>query len=382
VVEGRLTEAGLMATDLESETDPGEVETPRPSIKITGLHIRGLKSIGSLDLPGDGLGWDGPIPDMVMMGGINGSGKTTLLNFLAVAFEQLENHSSNFPNSIPIPPALRVDEARIDFFFPGAGPNYRAIRFLVGDPDFIDHNTDANWFGLSRTARLVDGDWAIRCGTLPPAFISIVQSSKWISPSRDGFGPPHLVYFPSERRTLISPPTNHKFAGKLSGQLNFVDRWEPPEKWDNSLEARLYGIRWEDLNAKEEGRNLEANGFEVYSQAFDRFFEGRKKLKWHRGELVVETKSGDIHDLSELSSGEKQVILFMGELLHRWRPGSLILIDEPELHLHQSYQTRLWESLVDWQKERGGQVIVATQSGHLFKIADSAMKVLLSRQSR
>ncbi len=74
-----------MATDLETRTEGGEV-APRPSLKITGLHIRGLKSINSLDLPEDGLGWNGAIPDLVMVGGINGSGKTTLLEFLAGAF--------------------------------------------------------------------------------------------------------------------------------------------------------------------------------------------------------------------------------------------------------------------------------------------------------
>jgi predicted ATPase len=133
------------------------------------------------------------------------------------------------------------------------------------------------------------------------------------------------------------------------------------------------------LNAKEEGRPEEATQFRSCQLAFDRFFEGRKRIRWTpKGELVVETKNGDIHDLSELSSGEKQVILFMGELLHRWRPGSLILIDEPELHLHESYQTKLWQALVDWQTERGGQVILATQSDHLFGLSGSGTRVILS----
>ena len=48
-----------------------------------------------------------------------------------------------------------------------------------------------------------------------------------------------------------------------------------------------------------------------------------------------------------------------GELLRHWRPGSLILIDEPELHLHSHWQTRLYLALRYWQRERGGQMIVA-----------------------
>jgi predicted ATP-dependent endonuclease of OLD family len=82
-----------------------------------------------------------------------------------------------------------------------------------------------------------------------------------------------------------------------------------------------------------------------------------------------------------LSRGEKQVLLLSGELLRHWRPGSLILIDDPELHLHAHWQTRLYEALRYWQKERRGQVILSTQSTHLVEIADAAGMVLLGNES-
>jgi ATPase subunit of ABC transporter with duplicated ATPase domains len=188
---------------------------------------------------------------------------------------------------------------------------------------------------------------------------------------------PGAVYIPSEERTFVLPQERFKAAGKSSNLDSFVYRWRPPEKWEDSLEARLYSARWEDLNAKEEGRPQDAHHFNAYSREFERFFGGAKSLKWVQGELTVELKNGTQHDLSRLSSGEKQVITLMGEILHRWRPGSLILIDEPELHLHSSWLTRLWEALEYWQRERGGQVIVATQSNHLFQIAEPRTAVLL-----
>ncbi len=117
-----------MATDLETKADQGEVPLARPSLKITGLHIRGLKSIGSLDLPGDGLGWDGPIPDFVMVGGINGSGKTTLLEFLAGAFSQM-NRPLPDGQLVEVPPKVRALEAKIDFWFDHGGLGFNSIRF-------------------------------------------------------------------------------------------------------------------------------------------------------------------------------------------------------------------------------------------------------------
>ena len=358
-----------MATDLETGTDQGELAAARPSLKIVGLHIRGLKSITSLDLPEDGLGWDGPIPDFVMVGGINGSGKTTLLEFLASAFVLLGRLASP-PESVP--PILRAIEARIDARISMPGMSQVPIRLLVGDDHFMAANAGDTWFGYSYLGPGNETAWLHSSGKTLEVF-----SLNELIRNEAGGDVPAIVYFPSEQRTLISPETSHKFAGKLFQKVPFIGLWKPPKDWDDSLEARLYSTRWEDLNAKEEGRAQEANGFDSYSKAFDRFFEGRKRLRWDHAELVVETKSGVIHDLSELSSGEKQVILFMGELLHRWRPGSIILIDEPELHLHEYYQTRLWEALVDWQKERGGQVILATQSDHLFGLSGHGTRVIL-----
>lgn len=77
----------------------------KPSLKITGLHIRGLGPIRSLDLPADGLGWNGKVPDdLILIGGANGSGKTTLLRFIAEAFKLISTPQDGikFPFGQPI----------------------------------------------------------------------------------------------------------------------------------------------------------------------------------------------------------------------------------------------------------------------------------------
>jgi predicted ATPase len=371
-----------MATDLEIGTETGEPALARPSLKITGLHIRGLKSIGSLDLPGDGLGWDGPIPDFVMVGGINGSGKTTLLEFIIHAFDYF-SRTFDLHDFQDLPAELRAVEACIDLRFRIPGLPDDGFRFLIGDKSFLTKNAEGMRFEFDRISSLSAHRGRFQYHDQAGAVLRL-ENRLFRAKNEENYRSPTVVYFPSEGRNLVIPETSYKMPGNLTPSDKFVQSWQRPMDWKDSLPARLYALRWEDLNAKEEGRPEEATHFQSYQLAFNRFFEGRKRLKWTpKGELVVETKGGDIHDLSELSSGEKQVILFMGELLHRWRPGSLILIDEPELHLHESYQTKLWESLVDWQKERGGQVIVATQSGHLFGLSGPGTRVILSnRRSR
>lgn len=144
----------------------------------------------------------------------------------------------------------------------------------------------------------------------------------------------------------------------------------------------MYNLRWEDLNAKEEGRPEDAHHFASYAEAFHRLTEERKSLAFEGGKLVVRVEGSHVaHDLAALSSGERQLLVLLGELLRYWRPGSLILIDEPELHLHARWQTRLYDSLRHWQKERGGQIILATQSAHLVELAGPGTAALLGMES-
>jgi hypothetical protein len=182
-------------------------------------------------------------------------------------------------------------------------------------------------------------------------------------------GAPGTVYLPSDRRFEI-PPEPFRSSGKLHDPAQFFFRLVPPRERRDSVEAFLYSARWKDLNAKEDGRPEDAHHFDRCVQAFQTFAGSGKRFVWRGGDLLVEiVSSGELHPLTELGSGEKHALLLVVELLRRWRPGSLILIDEPEKHLHPSWQTVLWTMLQVWQKERGGQVIVATESDHLAELA-------------
>lgn len=146
-----------------------------------------------------------------------------------------------------------------------------------------------------------------------------------------------------------------------------------------SIEAILYDARWRDLNAKEQGK-AGAGHFAAYEATMLRFFGETKRFAWDAdGVLHVRTRDGTLHPLDELSSGEKQILLFGAELYRRWTPGSLVLLDEPELHLHDAWLSTLWSFLRELQRERGGQVIIATQSNYLFGLGEPGSRVILGR---
>ncbi len=340
---------------------------PRPNLKITGLHIEGLKALHRVDWPKDGMGWNGVVPDMVMVGGANGSGKTTLLEFIVAMMSVIQFGQLRHAPGTSSTNALVTTEIE-------STQGSAVWTILVGDDSSATEHravSVGNRIWLKRSGEPV-GVW----GANQPNLLQDILRDPTAYTASDI---PNVLYMPSGR-TLEIPKESFKATGHRASPTEFVYTFRPPGNWKESLEALLYSARWEDLNAKEEGRPQDATRFQAFADTFALFFEGRKQVTWRGGELVVALADGvTTHSLAELSSGEKQVIILAAELLYRWRPGSLILIDEPELHLHPTWLSHLWAMLTQWQQERGGQVIVATQSNHLFRIGEPGTKVILGQ---
>lgn len=339
-------------------------EKIKPLLKITGLHVENHRALKRVDWPADGMGWGDKVPDMVMVGGINGSGKTTLLELIVSTFAMASE--SRVAVGVGF---SRTSRARLDFTLDSSRTTHGLMRAGWGDQEWLG----TQFVGVGRCAFVTFDQTGY--ATITNELGGIFASDHFAKTDLPG-----VIYLPADR-TLEIPVESYKGAGRLDSEDTFIHIFKRPSAWKDSLEALLYNARWLDLNAKEEGHPEMATRFQTYASAFETFFDHRKRLAWHEGKLVVEVADGAVHSLTELSSGEKQVIVLAASLLHRWRPGSLVLIDEPESHLHPTWQTRLWEMLTKWQKERGGQVIVATQSNHLFGIAEPRCGVLLGGDS-
>lgn len=63
-----------------------------------------------------------------------------------------------------------------------------------------------------------------------------------------------------------------------------------------------------------------------------------------RGGIVTAMGGGAGYNGSEMSDGERVVLYLIGQVLCA-PPNNLVVIDEPEIHIHSSIQARLWESL-------------------------------------
>jgi predicted ATPase len=91
-----------------------------------------------------------------------------------------------------------------------------------------------------------------------------------------------------------------------------------------------------------------------------------KSIKLDKDEgYKVLSHDGRPLDLDALSSGEQHELVLLHNLLFRVEPGSLLLIDEPELSLHVTWQDEFLADLIKIAKKVGFDAIVATHSPYI-----------------
>ncbi|MEI7866692.1 MAG: AAA family ATPase [Candidatus Methylumidiphilus sp.] len=91
-----------------------------------------------------------------------------------------------------------------------------------------------------------------------------------------------------------------------------------------------------------------------------------KCLRIDRGKgFVVTNDAGKNLDLDLLSSGEQHEIVLLYDLLFRIKPNTLVLIDEPELSLHVSWQDHFLPDLLKIVEIAQFDVLIATHSPYI-----------------
>jgi hypothetical protein len=108
----------------------------------------------------------------------------------------------------------------------------------------------------------------------------------------------------------------------------------------------------------------------------DKAFDGIEPApRGHR--LRFRCRSGEVLDLDGLGAAEQQGVLFALTFRQLGLAHSLVLIDEPELHVHASERTRFLQAVVGL--DRDNQIIVATGSAEILAAASPGQVIDLSR---
>lgn len=118
----------------------------------------------------------------------------------------------------------------------------------------------------------------------------------------------------------------------------------------NNIKAEMVKSYVKALVSRESNKNSEIDPIkdlnESFHNLFNVFFENKKfkgLLPNNDGTISfpVVTQDGYEHDINDLSSGEKELLLGYVRLLNNAPKNSIIIIDEPELHLNPKMAKRL-----------------------------------------
>lgn len=90
------------------------------------------------------------------------------------------------------------------------------------------------------------------------------------------------------------------------------------------------------------------------------FFKETKKTVAFEKDLVIKKISGEILKLKDLSSGERQIIYIFLKVVNASVKKSILLMDEPEISLHMSWQEKLINEILEINSEQ--QLIIVTHS--------------------
>ena len=125
----------------------------------------------------------------------------------------------------------------------------------------------------------------------------------------------------------------------------------------STLRIKTIGEKWRSL---EENRKDIFSPFHTFQETVDEMYQRKQIQVSDDGELVAITTSKKHLRPKDLSSGEKQLLIFLGEALLQRKRQQIYIADEPELSLHVAWQEQLVSKLRAINPN--AQVLFATHS--------------------
>jgi ABC-type uncharacterized transport system ATPase subunit len=116
----------------------------------------------------------------------------------------------------------------------------------------------------------------------------------------------------------------------------------------------------------------------LFTDFLNQHYEHKQVSTNTQNGFVVEIQDVEARRLpaSRLSSGEQQILILAYEILFRAEPGTLVLIDEPELSLHVLWQDTFIEDVTEMGNVRNLQFVLATHSPSLIGGRDDLKRAL------
>lgn len=281
--------------------------------------------------------------DVIIISGGPGSGKTGLLELIASVKESIGSYGGvGFPNPLARDSDYPVEVTSVWFMTEKETQIYRSGRDIIESSVQFPKNV------------LLPNDHAL--SDFLSTYTHEEDGKMEYFPSNRSLGSSGIKYsdLESERRLRISKNPN-----KYSSVRYFLTKIETDSALQSARMLRDEGIRnYRPMPDPVSKFNSILKGF-TNQIAFHGLSSGKHQ------NILFENSHGRILELDELSESQKQAVLFAATASHIGLNNSIVLIDEPELHLHHSMHTEMLKSLHYMGNDN--QLFVATGSESICK---------------
>jgi energy-coupling factor transporter ATP-binding protein EcfA2 len=147
-----------------------------------------------------------------------------------------------------------------------------------------------------------------------------------------------------------------------AGLLDSAEELALPKRRLADTERRVLWQYLKDVDRKLREYDWLLERIELFKEIINSKFKYKQLAISNSSGFMLKTADDNILPPSDLSSGEQHEIVLAYQLLFRVQPGSLILIDEPELSLHVSWQHKFLADLRRISTVSDLDFLVATHS--------------------
>jgi len=339
---------------------------------IHRIILRDVRNFEKLDMTLRN-GWTDKPLDSVLLTGPNGSGKTTILRVIAALWENFSvwmrlrkalTPSQHAQKGLLLEGGLAAIEIREFINYPiwlyvASNQKYRdELQEMSGETGVLSQvkfigevrspHGKSSTFEPQRTIPFDNENWLDRFDETKKRLEIGANNTDFL---------PNFIFLEADNRTIKSPSVKHGFRDVYPETIyRWMVNYEAQDRFQGHIESMFQNVKIRD-----------PENFKIIRDNINQFLGVSKKITDFDDNLrlliqVVKDKEVITHLLDELSAGERQCVILMF-MVSRWlMRGGVVLIDEPDLHLHVSLQRHFIHELEKVVHSKGGQLIVTSHS--------------------